>query len=180
MKNFLAIYTGTQENRAKWDKLSDAERNKRQAAGMEAWKDWGKKNAAAIVEQGGPLGKTKRVSKEGVTDIRNAMAAYTIVRAESQSAAAKLTKSSAPPETTRVWSASVIASTSSTSIPIEFWPDPSMSIASMPEILSRTWESSTSWPAPAISSVSSPSPPSIARKRRSLAWMTSSPPPPDR
>jgi hypothetical protein len=90
MKNFLAIYTGTPEMRAKWDALGDAERKKRQAAGIEAWKSWVEKNSAAIVDHGGPLGKTKRVSQQGVTDIKNAMAAYVVVRAESHSAAAKL------------------------------------------------------------------------------------------
>src|SRR5262245_33649247 len=90
MKNFMAIYTGTPEARAKWDKLDAAERNKREAAGIEAWMSWGKKNAAAIVDQGAPLGKTKRASSQGITDIKNAMAAYVIVRAESHAAAAKL------------------------------------------------------------------------------------------
>ena len=90
MKNFLAIYTGTPEARAKWDQLSEAERKKRQAAGMEAWMNWGKKNSAAIVEGGGPLGKTKRASSQGIADIKNAMAAYVIVRAESHAEAAKL------------------------------------------------------------------------------------------
>ena len=90
MKNFLAIYTGSQESRAKWQGLSDAERKKREAAGIEAWINWGKKNSAAIVEQGTPLGKTKRASPKGITDIKNAMTAYAIVRAESHAAAAKI------------------------------------------------------------------------------------------
>jgi hypothetical protein len=42
------------------------------------------------MDSGTPLGKTKRVNKEGITDIRNAMTAYSIVRAESHEAAAKL------------------------------------------------------------------------------------------
>lgn len=90
MKNFMAIYTGTAVARAKWDTLSAAERKKREAEGMAAWTSWGTKNAAAIVDGGGPLGKTKRVSANGTTDISNAMAAYVIVRAESHEAAAKL------------------------------------------------------------------------------------------
>ena len=90
MKNFLAIYTGSQESRAKWQGLSDAERKKREAAGIEAWMNWGKKNSAAIVDQGTPLGKTKRASPQGVTDIKNAMTGYVIVRAESHADAAKL------------------------------------------------------------------------------------------
>ena len=90
MKNFLAVYMGTQEARAKWDGLSDAERKKREAAGIEAWMSWGRKNSAAIVDQGAPLGKTKRASPQGVVDIKNAMTGYVIVRAESHAAAAKL------------------------------------------------------------------------------------------
>jgi hypothetical protein len=90
MKNFMAIYVGTPEARTKWDTLDAAERNKREAAGIEAWINWGKKNSAAIVDQGTPLGKTKRASPKGVTDIKNAMTGYVIVRAESHAAAAKL------------------------------------------------------------------------------------------
>ncbi len=45
---------------------------------------------AAIVGMGGPLGKTKKVSAQGIEDASNAMGAYTIVRADSHEAAAKL------------------------------------------------------------------------------------------
>ena len=36
VKNFMAIYVGTPEARAKWDRLDAAERNKREAEGIEA------------------------------------------------------------------------------------------------------------------------------------------------
>ena len=39
---------------------------------------------------GGPLSRTKRVTREGVSDVRNNLGAFTIVRAESQDAAARL------------------------------------------------------------------------------------------
>ena len=39
---------------------------------------------------GGPLGKTKKVNKEGVSDIRNEMGAFTVVQAESHEAAAQM------------------------------------------------------------------------------------------
>ena len=48
------------------------------------------RRAAAIVEIGGLLGKTKKVSERGIEDITNLMSAYTIVRADSHDAAAKL------------------------------------------------------------------------------------------
>lgn len=90
MKTFMAVYTGTPEKRAQWEQLSERERAQREAAGMKAWSEWGERHAAAIVDQGAPLGKTKRAAAGGVSDVRNNLAAYTIVRAESHDAAAKL------------------------------------------------------------------------------------------
>ena len=90
MKKFLAIYTGTEAARAKWNKLDEKQRKSLQASGVKAWMDWGTANSAAIVDQGSPLGKTKRASAEGIGDIKNNMTGYVIVQAESQAAAAKL------------------------------------------------------------------------------------------
>lgn len=92
MKKFLAIYIGTQAalERSGWGKLDEKARQERDAAGVKAWMEWGVANAAAIVDEGNPLGKTKRASPEGITDIKNAMTGYVIVQAESHEAAAKL------------------------------------------------------------------------------------------
>lgn len=57
---------------------------------MVAWKAWVEMHAAAIVAMGGPLGKTKKVSSRGIADASNEMGAFTVVRAESHEAAAKL------------------------------------------------------------------------------------------
>jgi hypothetical protein len=51
---------------------------------------WGETHAKSIVDNGAPLGKTKRVTRDGIADIRNNLAAYTIVRAESQGAPVKM------------------------------------------------------------------------------------------
>ena len=92
MKKFLAIYLGTEASleRSGWNKLNEQERSARAAAGIKAWMEWGTANAAAIVEQGAPLGKTKRTSGDGVSDTKNTMTGYVIVQAESHEAAAKL------------------------------------------------------------------------------------------
>jgi hypothetical protein len=45
---------------------------------------------AIIVETGGPLGKTKRISKQGVADTRNNLAGFVVLQAESHDAAARL------------------------------------------------------------------------------------------
>ncbi|MGQ0531669.1 MAG: hypothetical protein ACT4OF_03135 [Caulobacteraceae bacterium] len=92
MKRFLAIYTGTEEARRKsgWDALAEDKRKEREKRGMNAWMDWGRTHESAIVDQGAPLGKTKRIGPDGVSDIKNAMAAYVIVEAESHEAAARM------------------------------------------------------------------------------------------
>lgn len=90
MKKFLAVYTGSPDAREKWDKLDEPKRKAREAAGMKAWGDWMMTHSAAIVETGGPLGKTKRVSSNGVGDTRNNLAGYVVVQAESHDAAARM------------------------------------------------------------------------------------------
>jgi hypothetical protein len=92
MKKFLAVYIGTEAalERAQWNKLDEEKRQARQAAGFAAWVEWGRVHASAIVDPGTPLGKTKRAAPEGIEDIKNVMAAYVIVQAESHEAAAKL------------------------------------------------------------------------------------------
>jgi len=82
MAKFLAVYTGTPSAGPPPD--VDI------AKGMQAWTDWMAKNASRIVEGGGPLGKTKRVSKSGVADVSNNMAGYVILEAEDHEAAARL------------------------------------------------------------------------------------------
>lgn len=92
MKKFLAIYIGTEAaiERSQWSKLGDAKRKERSASGIQAWREWGMAHREGILDQGGPLGKTKRVSPEGVADIKNVMAGYVILEAESHAAAAEL------------------------------------------------------------------------------------------
>ncbi|HWO24688.1 MAG TPA: hypothetical protein VNO30_38360 [Kofleriaceae bacterium] len=92
MKRFLAIYIGTQAalERAQWETLDEGKRKELEAAGIQAWMKWGQIHAAAIVDHGSPLGKTKRTSAEGIADFKNSMTGYVIVQAESHEAAAKL------------------------------------------------------------------------------------------
>jgi hypothetical protein len=92
MKTFLAIYIGTEAalERSGWKQLSEAARKEREAKAFDAWIEWGEANASAIVDQGAPLGKTKRAASGGITDIKNTMTGYVLVRAESHEAAARL------------------------------------------------------------------------------------------
>ena len=90
MKRYLCVFTGSPAPMAAWQALTDDERKDKQAKGIAAWKQWVEKNAASIVEAGGPLSKTKLTSKNGISDIRNNLAAFVVVQAESQEAAAQL------------------------------------------------------------------------------------------
>jgi hypothetical protein len=89
---FLAVFLGskTSAKMAAWLALPEAERRAREQQGMAAWKAWVETHKAALVEMGGPLGKTKRVDASGIADIGNEMGAFTVVRAASHEAAAKL------------------------------------------------------------------------------------------
>ena len=85
MAKFMAVYTGSPNlgGRPDIDEKTIAE-------GMAAWHAWGERHAAQIVDGGGPLGKTKKVSAGGISDIHNMMTGYVIVEAEDHEAAARM------------------------------------------------------------------------------------------
>jgi hypothetical protein len=89
---YLAIFLGskTSPRMKAWNALSEEARRTKMQEGIAAWKAWVEKNQAAIVGMGGPLGKTKKVSEGGIQDTSNLMSGYTVVRAASHDAAAKL------------------------------------------------------------------------------------------
>ncbi|MFB9265471.1 hypothetical protein ACFFWD_20330 [Bradyrhizobium erythrophlei] len=90
---FLAVYLGGGKDgkrMAAWNAMPEAERRAKEQQGMAAWGAWVEKHQNVIVEMGGPLGKTKKVDASGITDISNLMTGFTVVRAPSQEAAAKL------------------------------------------------------------------------------------------
>ncbi len=92
MKKFLGIYLGAMhdENFKKWNEMPEAEKKQKEADGMAAWGQWMGDHASAVVDMGGPLGKTKKADKSGVSDTRNLMSGYVIVHAESHEEAAQM------------------------------------------------------------------------------------------
>jgi hypothetical protein len=92
MKNFLAVFTGTDEATATsgWNELSESARNERTQAGIKAWHAWVEANKQQIVVAGGPIGKTERVSGSGIASAHNNICGYVVVAAQSHEAAAKL------------------------------------------------------------------------------------------
>jgi hypothetical protein len=92
MKKFLAVYVGTMsdEKFKAFMAMPEEDRKKTEVAGMEAWGKWGQEHAAHILDNGGPLGKTKQANIGGVSDTHNALSGYAIVQAESHDEAAKM------------------------------------------------------------------------------------------
>ncbi len=89
---YLAVFLGSKSSpqRVAWDALTESERRSKEREGIAAWKAWVDKHRAIIVNMGGPLGKTKKASPRGIEDTSNNMGAFTVVRADSHEAAAKL------------------------------------------------------------------------------------------
>lgn len=87
MAKFMAVYLGTAtaDEKARADIPDDVI-----ARGMQAWQEWGERHAGAIVDGGGPLGRTKKASAAGVADTRNSMTGYVIVEADSHEAAVRM------------------------------------------------------------------------------------------
>ena len=60
------------------------------ARGMAAWGAWMAKHAGAVEDGGGPVGKTKRTGPGGISDVRNDISGFLVVKADSQQAAAEM------------------------------------------------------------------------------------------
>lgn len=89
---FLAVFLGNKSSQRfqSWMAMPEAERRAKEQEGIAAWKGWMQKHHGSVLEVGGPLGKTKAVTRDGITDISNTMGAFVVVRADSHEAAAKM------------------------------------------------------------------------------------------
>jgi hypothetical protein len=90
MPKFLAVYTMKAEDFARFRSLSKAEQDAIDAEGIPKWVEWEERNAARILHRGGMVGKTTRVTREGIKPATNAICGYLIVEAETAEAAAWL------------------------------------------------------------------------------------------
>jgi len=87
MKKFVALYSAP---RAAIEQMMATVTPEQMEAGMDAWWGWMKKNEKVLADMGAPLGKTRRITAQGVADMRNEITGYTIVEADSLDAAARL------------------------------------------------------------------------------------------
>jgi len=92
MPRFLAVYTMKHEDFASFRSLPKSEQDAIDALGVKRWAEWLKTNAAYIVDQGGMVGKTTRITKNGIADTANSLCGYLVVEAETAEAAAGLFK----------------------------------------------------------------------------------------
>ncbi|MBA8820941.1 hypothetical protein BRY73_03840 [Ochrobactrum sp. P6BS-III] len=90
MPRFLAVYTINPEDLAAFRRLSKAEQDAVDAKGIAQWMAWEERNAAIILDRGGMVGKTTRVTKQGLAAAKNPFCGYLVVEAETAEAAAQL------------------------------------------------------------------------------------------
>jgi hypothetical protein len=91
MKKFLVLYKAPIEE---FTKAMQAMTPEDQEASKKEWWAWMEAHKADLVDMGAPVGKTKSVTKTGVTDTQNDIGGYSVVQAESHEAAAEMFKDS--------------------------------------------------------------------------------------
>lgn len=81
--HYLAVFTSnkTSQRWQAWYAMTSEERRAKDEVGLTALKAWDEKHRDVIVYEGGPLGPTKRTSRDGVTDIVNELTVFVVVRA---------------------------------------------------------------------------------------------------
>ncbi|TPP11687.1 hypothetical protein [Rhizobium glycinendophyticum] len=90
MPKFLAVYTMGGDALQRFRSLSKAEQDAIDSEGVPRWMAWEERHAAAIVHGGGMVGKTTRVSRDGIAPAVNTICGYLVVEADSAEAAARL------------------------------------------------------------------------------------------
>src|SRR3977135_1724808 len=72
-----------------WKKTEPEKRKQAEDKMQGEWRKWMSDHAKMLVDKGAGVGKTKRVSAQGTSDIRNDIMLYAVVEAESHDAAAR-------------------------------------------------------------------------------------------
>jgi len=90
--HFLAVFTSNKQGPRwqAWDAMTKEEQRATDEIGRAAVKAWDEAHRDVIVYAGGPLGPTKRLSADGITDVVNELTVFVVVRAPSHDAAARL------------------------------------------------------------------------------------------
>jgi hypothetical protein len=91
MQKFLVLYMAPAANLEEWMKLDESIRKEQEAEMKAGWDAWMVEHSAMFVgdEATAGAGKTKRVTSEGITDVKNDVMLFSLVTAESQEAVAE-------------------------------------------------------------------------------------------
>ncbi len=87
MKKFLVLYMASP---ASIDEMIKNTTPEQRQAGMDAWTEWMNAHKDVLADMGTPVGKNKRVTEDGASDVRNDVCGYSLVNAESYDAAVAL------------------------------------------------------------------------------------------
>jgi hypothetical protein len=91
MNKYFVLFCVPGDTMAEWMKTTSEEDRKKQSDQMmQDWGKWMEKLGAKLVDKGMPLGKTKRVTKGNVADVKNELNYYVVLEAESHDAAAQM------------------------------------------------------------------------------------------
>ena len=88
MKKFLVTYLAPASVIDEWKKTEPEKRRQAEEKMQGEWKKWMSDHIKMFADTGAGVGKTKRVTGQGVTDAKNDIMLYGIVEAESHEAAA--------------------------------------------------------------------------------------------
>ena len=92
MQKFLVVYLAPYEGLQEWMQTDPGIREPEEAKMQAQWNAWMKQHPEVEASQTAGIGKTKRITKEGITDAHNNMMLYSVIEAESHDAAAELFK----------------------------------------------------------------------------------------
>jgi len=93
MKKFFVLFCIPAAAIQDWmTRVPEAERNEQSRKMMEDWHTWLKAHDSMVLDKGRSLGKTKRVTAEGIQDVHNDLNWYLLIQADSHEAAAELFK----------------------------------------------------------------------------------------
>jgi hypothetical protein len=89
MKKFLVLYLAPVSVLDEWMKTPPDKRKAEEEKMQGEWKRWMSEHTKLFADKGAGVGKTKKITAQGASDIRNEIMLYAIVEAESHEAAAK-------------------------------------------------------------------------------------------
>jgi hypothetical protein len=94
MKKFVVLFCIPGDTMQEWMKtVSEEERKSQTEKMMQDWQKWTTDHETMIVDKGMPVGKTMRVTKDGVESARNDVNWYLVLEAASQEEATDAVKS---------------------------------------------------------------------------------------